>query len=987
MSGDDGRAARDRTRTAVALLAVAGLVLIATVLPVVGGTAPGRSLLPDAATGGGGSAASGGPLDSALSERAGGGQSGGDSNPLVGGMLASLATGAGGSAGAGPSGQSGGQASPSSGSGSSAFGALSPGQRARVGSPTSPVSEGLRSQSTTPHFLVRSTEPSYWRTGAYDVYTGSGWERGGDRSRRTLPVMPDTAPGDRRTIRQRVRLLQPARSLPAAWQPVDVGGGLGDSVRVTARGGLRAAGRLHANTTYTVVSRAPPRDVSRLRSAGRDYPADIESQYTELPDGTPARLRAFADRLTRDADTPYAKAVAVQRWLERNKRYSLNATSTGGSVADSFVFEMDRGYCEYFATAMAVMLRAEDVPARYVVGYSTGQPQGDDTYLVRAMNAHAWVEVYFPHTGWVRFDPTPGQRRLQSEAAAFERAVKNGTVGGGPNTSPGAGGTSEHSGTAGNGTGSDNESAGPTDGLGGATYDHAEEGSPGETFDQSGRVRYRISLSDDPVPGRDVTVRVERDGEPAAGVPVRFNGDFVGVTDAAGEVTGAVPFSKRLVVDVAGRARAAGSAGLLLGAGAAGAPGRRFATGGANQTNATRTFSVPTAVDVAVRGDPEPGGRVTIAATIRNHSVPDATVAIDGRTVGRTNDGGRLAVDLPVAERANVSVARGDARGNRTLRLANLSVTTSGFALPWLSLTATVTDGGEPVSGATVAVGATGATTGGDGRASVGLPLALAAQLRVETPTGLTVTRPVHYRYLTAGLVAVPALALLAVLVVLRRRAAGAGRSLGEQLVVALRWLSGAFVAVLVGAAVRAEDVVTALPLLARRLARAVRQAVAALSAAIRDHRLGLSALPGPRALLARLRALLARALAVPGSVISGDRPAADRPASDAAGGAGAADAVDARERIRRAWRAFRDGLPVTDYRTKTPGELARAGVEAGYPGGAVRTLREAVRAVEYGRHDPHAYLEDVAAAEAELEANEAETDAASAATDGGEGE
>ena len=89
-------------------------------------------------------------------------------------------------------------------------------------------------------------------------------------------------------------------------------------------------------------------------------------------------------------------------------------------MADTFIFEMEEGYCEYFATAMTTMLRTQGIPARYTVGYTTGQEIDDNTYEVRGMNAHAWVEVYFPEVGWVRFDPTPGGERLEAQQDALE---------------------------------------------------------------------------------------------------------------------------------------------------------------------------------------------------------------------------------------------------------------------------------------------------------------------------------------------------------------------------------------------------------------------------------------------------------------------------------------------------------------------------------------------------------------------------------------
>jgi hypothetical protein len=91
-------------------------------------------------------------------------------------------------------------------------------------------------------------------------------------------------------------------------------------------------------------------------------------------------------------------------------------------VADAFLFEMTQGYCVYYATAMTVLLRTQGVPARFVVGYSPGQHVSADTWVVRGLNSHAWVEVYVPDVGWVRFDPTPEGPRIRDEHGRIQAA-------------------------------------------------------------------------------------------------------------------------------------------------------------------------------------------------------------------------------------------------------------------------------------------------------------------------------------------------------------------------------------------------------------------------------------------------------------------------------------------------------------------------------------------------------------------------------------
>jgi transglutaminase-like putative cysteine protease len=996
MASDAETASRERARTAVALLAIAGFVLVALVLPAVGADAPGGSLLPGNASGEAGSADGSGALGDVLSGRAGGSAGGGAGGQasLVDGLLGSL-SGAGGSPDSGA-----GKQTPGTGGGSG-FGALNPGQRTGVGSQGSPLSDSLRSQSAEPHFLVRSSAATYWRTGAYARYTGTGWTDQGRTTRADWPRNPGVAADDRRTITQQYRLLQSASALPAAWEPVDVDGPRTENVRMTGEGGLQYRGdRLPANSTYTVTSAAPPRDPARLRTAGTDYPNSIRERYTALPDSTPDRLRSFTDDLTADTESPYGAAVAIERWLEANKEYSLNASHEGGNVADQFVFEMDRGYCEYFASTMAVMLRTQDIPARYVVGYSTGEPRANGTYLVRAMNAHAWVEVYMPDAGWVRFDPTPGRSRLASEFRAYQRAAENGNAeaatrrflesasredGGNPfrrNDGRGSpGGQSPPDAQSGTGDGGNGTDANATEFA--QTYNHTESGSPGESFDVDGASSVQVSLVSDPVPGQSVAVRVERDGEPLADVAVAFNDRRVGTTNVSGLVTGTVPFSATLEVTVtvpSETAVSAGSAALALG-GTTGSPRQRVAN---NETNTTRSFDVPTDIAVGIDGDPGPGETVTVNATIAGRPVAGANVSANGTTAGRTDADGRLDVSLPVSEHASVRVERGEAAGNRTLELANLSVDVSGFALPGLAVTVSVTDGGEPVSGATVGVGEATVETGADGTASVSLPLATGATVTVETPAGLTETKSVQMRFLTAALVSLFALAVLAGAYLLRKRAVAAGRSLREQVRVALHWLSGAFVSALVALAVRGEALLAVLPAVLRRVREALATLAHELAAAVRARRFDLARLPGPQALLARLLAALRGLFAGVRDSLPGGDGVAEPDESAVTTADSTPDEPAARERVRRAWREFRAQVPVADHRTKTPGELARAGVDAGFPRTAVWTLRDAIRDVEYGRRDPTEYVDDVDDARRELPPASDDEPESATATDGG---
>ena len=160
---------------------------------------------------------------------------------------------------------------------------------------------------------------------------------------------------------------------------------------------------------YTGFSRIPKLDAAKLRSASDAYPADIRAEYLQLPPELDARIPNLARQVTARATNPYDKARAVEDFLRSRFGYTLNlAGKPGNDPLANFLFVTRAGHCEYFASAMTILLRTLDIPAREVNGFLPGEYNdlaGD--YIVRASDAHSWVEVYFPGSGWVTFDPTP----------------------------------------------------------------------------------------------------------------------------------------------------------------------------------------------------------------------------------------------------------------------------------------------------------------------------------------------------------------------------------------------------------------------------------------------------------------------------------------------------------------------------------------------------------------------------------------------------
>ncbi|MCS6937637.1 MAG: transglutaminase domain-containing protein [Roseiflexus sp.] len=305
-------------------------------------------------------------------------------------------------------------------------------RNARVGGP--------RQLGTALVMIVRSAEYSYWRAAAFDRYTGRMWQNMvGERARAALGVA--TAEAARTPLAPGVRLEQPelrgrtlvTTTIELAQTRTDglvmVGGALASSSLpvLIQHGYLAVSGELlpnftetatvvteaplEATQTYTVATYLSTVDEQSLRESGTMYPEWVRVAYLQLPDTLPLRVRELAASIVRDAGavTPYDKALAIQEYL-RTMPYNDQRPipPEDRDWVDWFLFDAPGGYCDDFASAMVVLLRAEGVPARWVQGYAGGAFDPDRrVYLVREDVAHSWPEVYFPGYGWQRFEPTP----------------------------------------------------------------------------------------------------------------------------------------------------------------------------------------------------------------------------------------------------------------------------------------------------------------------------------------------------------------------------------------------------------------------------------------------------------------------------------------------------------------------------------------------------------------------------------------------------
>lgn len=175
--------------------------------------------------------------------------------------------------------------------------------------------------------------------------------------------------------------------------------------------GARPQQPLLKGQSYQVVGFIPNVSSTQLRFSGSDYPQWVTDRYTQLPSALPPRVRDLAFSIAGSAGDPYDAAKQIESYLRTIPiDYTINSTPPGRDTVDYFLFDVKKGFFNYHASAMVVMLRSLGIPARMAVGFVIdGQTvvNPDGTYTVRDKNAYAWPEVYFPDYGWIDFNPAP----------------------------------------------------------------------------------------------------------------------------------------------------------------------------------------------------------------------------------------------------------------------------------------------------------------------------------------------------------------------------------------------------------------------------------------------------------------------------------------------------------------------------------------------------------------------------------------------------
>jgi hypothetical protein len=193
-------------------------------------------------------------------------------------------------------------------------------------------------------------------------------------------------------------------------------------VRIDSEGAIQTRPHDQERVVYTVYSDTTEPSATTLRSDGLRYFVEF-ARYLELPANLDPRIGELAQNIIQHAGgrNGYDAARAIESHLRDNYGYSLDLKAAGRDPLADFLFNVKAGHCEYFATAMAVMLRTHGIASRVVNGFLPGEyNEAAGAYTVRQSDAHSWVEVYFPETrSWVTFDPTPPAGRAPRMRTGF----------------------------------------------------------------------------------------------------------------------------------------------------------------------------------------------------------------------------------------------------------------------------------------------------------------------------------------------------------------------------------------------------------------------------------------------------------------------------------------------------------------------------------------------------------------------------------------
>jgi transglutaminase-like putative cysteine protease len=274
-------------------------------------------------------------------------------------------------------------------------------------------------------FTVESESREYWRVETKDVYTGKGWEASNttiipvneDQGVSVLMLDPQVETIPSKAIVS-VKLGYPHIVYPVELQNVVSGLDIDYLLNIdTQKIMTERSGQPYPLDQYEVSYNDPKFVYENLRGSSLTADSEILARYTQLPEDMPERVKNLANEIIVPFSNRYDQVKAVESYFRTNgfvyETHDVAVPGKDDDYVDQFLFETMKGYCDNFSTSMIVLLRSVGIPARWVKGYTGGEyiktlPNDTRMYEVRNANAHSWVEVYFPGTGWVPFEPTTG---------------------------------------------------------------------------------------------------------------------------------------------------------------------------------------------------------------------------------------------------------------------------------------------------------------------------------------------------------------------------------------------------------------------------------------------------------------------------------------------------------------------------------------------------------------------------------------------------
>jgi transglutaminase-like putative cysteine protease len=268
-------------------------------------------------------------------------------------------------------------------------------------------------------------QPQYLRTKVLDRYfDNSGWAP--SRSVGRAPVadgaaLPPPDPESQVTsaqtsFRTDIRLTDDYNDnyLPVYYAPGRVET-VGDDWRYDTGKAVVVGDRRSGDFSYTVSGNEPTPSVAELAESSRltddqRKELDLPDRLTNVPEGLPSLVVSTVTGITRNIDSPYRQAKAINDYFtDGTQGFTYAENTIEGNSGNKLVdfLKNKQGFCEQYAAAMAVMLRVKGIPSRVVIGYTPGIKGDDGRYTVTNRDAHAWVEAFFAGVGWAYFDPTP----------------------------------------------------------------------------------------------------------------------------------------------------------------------------------------------------------------------------------------------------------------------------------------------------------------------------------------------------------------------------------------------------------------------------------------------------------------------------------------------------------------------------------------------------------------------------------------------------